>query len=171
MKKLFTLIVLAISISITASAEVHYVKAGETAFSIARLHGLTLSQLADANPTITDLSKIKVGQAIQLGLDMDRLASAFIWVESKGDDKAIGDNGNAVGCLQFWPIMVKEANRLGRTAYTNADRYDRAKSVAMFKTIMSYHKVKTVREAVRVWNRNAPEKYIRRYEQAYALKK
>lgn len=169
MKKLFTLIVL--TISLIATAETHIVKPGETAFSIARLHGLTLSQLSDANPDILDLSKIRVGQAIQLGIDMDRLVSAFIYVESKGDDKAIGDNGNAVGCLQFWPIMVKEANRLGRTSYTNADRYDRAKSVAMFKTIMSYHKVKTVREAVKVWNRNAPEKYIRRYEQAYALKK
>lgn len=169
MKKLFTLIVLTISVSIFA--DVHYVKAGETAFSIARLHGLTLSQLADANPDILDLSKIRVGQAINLGLDMDRLVSAFIYVESKGDDKAIGDNGNAVGCLQFWPIMVKEANRLGKTSYTNADRYDRAKSVAMFKTIMAHHKVRTVRDAVRVWNRNAPEKYIVRYEQAYALKK
>jgi len=169
MKKLFTLIVLAVSL--IATAETHIVKQGETAFSIARLHGLTLSQLADANPDILDLSKIKVGQAINLGLDMDRLVSAFIYVESKGDDKAVGDNGKAVGCLQFWPIMVKEANRLGRTSYTNADRYDRAKSVAMFKTIMAHHRVRTVRDAVRVWNRNAPEKYIRRYEQAYALKK
>ncbi len=169
MKNILALIL--ILVSITATAETHIVKQGETAFSIARLHGLTLSQLADANPDILDLSKIRVGQAIQLGIDMDRLVSAFIYVESKGDDKAIGDNGMAVGCLQFWPIMVKEANRLGRTNYTNADRYDRAKSVAMFKTIMAHHRVRTVRDAVRVWNRNAPEKYIRRYEQAYALKK
>lgn len=169
MKNILVLILI-ITASV-ATANVHYVKAGETAYAIARLHGLTLSQLADANPDIIDLSKIRVGQAINLGLDMDRLVSAFIYVESKGDDKAIGDNGMAVGCLQFWPIMVKEANRLGKTNYTNADRYDRAKSVAMFKTIMAHHKVKTVRDAVRVWNRNAPEKYILRYERAYALKK
>ena len=169
MKKL---VILAIAlISISTFADVHIVKPGETAYAIARLHGLTLSQLADANPDILDLSQIKIGQAIQLGVDLDRLASAFIWVESRGNDSAIGDNGNAVGCLQFWPIMVKEANRLGKTSYTNADRYDRAKSVAMFKTIMTHHKVRTVRDAVRVWNRNAPEKYIARYERAYAQKK
>lgn len=169
MKKVFALIV--VLCTAIAVAETHIVRPGETAYAIARLHGLTLSQLADANPEILDLSKLRIGQAINLGLDMDRLVSAFIWVESRGNDQAVGDNGMAVGCLQFWPVMVREANRLGRTSYTDNDRYDRSKSIAMFKTIMAHHKVKTVREAVKVWNRNAPEKYILRYERAYALKK
>ena len=42
----------------------------------------------------------------------DTFVDAVIYVESRGNDSAVGDNGSAVGCLQIHPIMVREVNRL-----------------------------------------------------------
>jgi hypothetical protein len=67
--------------------------------------------------------------------EWDRLVDAVIYVESRGNDSAIGDNGKAVGCLQIHPIMVREVNRFVSTPYTLEDRYSRAKSIEMFNII------------------------------------
>ena len=67
--------------------------------------------------------------------DWDRLVDAVIYVESRGNDSAVGDNGKAVGCLQIHPIMVREVNRWVSTPYTLEDRYSRAKSIEMFNII------------------------------------
>jgi hypothetical protein len=49
-------------------------------------------------------------------IEGERLVSALIFVESRGNDSAIGDRhlvGNeAIGALQIRPIMVKEVNRI-----------------------------------------------------------
>ncbi len=72
-------------------------------------------------------------------LDQETLIKAIIWVESKGNSKAVGDDGKAVGVLQLWPIYVREANRLvGYEKYTLDDRCDSLKSVKMFMDIQRY---------------------------------
>ncbi len=72
--------------------------------------------------------------------DWDKLINAIIYVESRGNDSAIGDRGKAVGCLQIHPICVREVNRILRKndiplAYTLEDRYNRTKSIEMFNII------------------------------------
>jgi hypothetical protein len=68
------------------------------------------------------------------------LIDAIIFVESRGNDSAIGDRGKAVGCLQIQPICVREVNRILRkhksnVRYSLQDRYSRAKSIQMFNII------------------------------------
>lgn len=48
----------------------------------------------------------------------DKMVEAFVKHESNNNPQAIGDNGSAVGVLQMWPIMVREANNcLGEDRY------------------------------------------------------
>ena len=152
----------------------YVVQKGDTGFSIARNAKITFAELRGLNPSVLDWTKIQPGQRLNTEtFDMKRLISAFIYVESRGRDDAVGDDGKAVGCLQLHPIMVDEANRLAKPVvkYTYNDRTSREKSIEMFKILMTHHRVKTVRDAVRVWNRNAPEFIISRYVKAYRDRK
>ena len=158
-------IMFAIMILITMTAYPYIVKSGDTAYAIARLNGITVQALKESNPHIPDISKLKVGDILHIGLDMERLFSAFVYVESRGRDDAVGDNGNAVGCIQMWPIMVDEVNRLAKTAYTYSDRLNRSKCKEMFELLMKYKKVKTLDQAIRVWN---PGSSGKAYRKAYA---
>ena len=93
---------------------------------------------ADPNLT-TERTIISVGEVDTLS-DWDRLVNAIIYVESRGNDSAIGDRGKAVGCLQIHPICVREVNRILRRndiplVYTLEDRYSREKSIEMFNII------------------------------------
>jgi len=56
----------------------------------------------------------------------DALLDALIQVESGGRDDAVGDNGNAIGCLQIWkPYWIDATERSGiRGSYK--DCYSRA---------------------------------------------
>lgn len=72
------------------------------------------------------------------------LINAIIYVESRGNDSAIGDGGKAVGCLQIHPICVREVNRILRKRKSNVryslqDRYNRVKSVQIFSIITEHH--------------------------------
>lgn len=49
------------------------------------------------------------------------LLDAIEYVESGGDPKAVGDNGNAVGSFQIWKIYVDDVNRIGRI--NHKDKY------------------------------------------------
>ncbi len=71
--------------------------------------------------------------------DLDKLIPALIAVESAGRSDAIGDGGRAVGCLQIWPIMVRDVNRIAGTAYTLADRLDREKSIQMARIYLTHY--------------------------------
>ena len=62
---------------------------------------------ADHNLT-TERTIISVGEVDTLS-DWDRLINAIIYVESRGNDSAIGDRNKAVGCLQIHPICVRES--------------------------------------------------------------
>lgn len=96
----------------------------------------------------------------------DLFVEAVIWRESRGDTNAIGDSGKAVGVLQIHPIMVREANRIvamnggEKDLYSYEDRYDRDKSIEMFKIVQDYHnKEHDMRRALDIWNHNHPDSY------------
>ena len=90
------------------------------------------------------------------------LLSALIFVESRGNDSAIGDKhlvGNeAVGALQIRPIMVREVNRICKIIgshqhFTLKDRFDRNKSIHMFMIWKDYHHKNDSDETIaRNWN-------------------
>ena len=105
--------------------------------------------------------------------------AALLSVETGGvrnPDRAIGDGGRAVGCLQMWPIAVAEANRLeeiearreGRPTrtWTDADRTDRAAVVAMAAVTLRWHYRRGVTCPVALGGRwrnprgDAPEWYL-----------
>ena len=61
----------------------------------------------------------------------DALLDALIQVESSGKDDAVGDNGNAIGCLQIWKAYhfdAVERSGIGGT-YKDCFKRDYAKSI------------------------------------------
>jgi hypothetical protein len=86
--------------------------------------------------------------------DLDRLIPALIKVESNGNNFAIGDRGNAVGCLQIWKIVIDDVNRiLKEDKYTYTDRLSRKKSIEVCRIYLThYAKDKTEEQAARIWN-------------------
>ena len=90
------------------------------------------------------------------------LLNALIFVESMGNDSAIGDRhlvGNeAVGALQIRPIMVREVNRIckrigSHQRFALKDRFDRTKSVHMFMIWREFHHKDDSAEVIaRNWN-------------------
>lgn len=68
------------------------------------------------------------------------LLDAIEWVESKGNENAIGDNGNAVGSFQIWKIYVDDCNRiLSEQRYTYSDRQNKKRSREMVRIYLTYY--------------------------------
>ena len=65
------------------------------------------------------------------------LLLALIIVESNGNDNVV--NGNAVGCLQITPAVVKDVNRIAGTKFTLQNRLDRQKSIKMAEVYLKYY--------------------------------
>ena len=96
---------------------------------------------------------------------IDELIDALIYVESKGNDSAIGDrhlgSQYAVGVLQIRPIMVREVNRILKLRGSDyrfqlKDRYDRDKSIEMFLIWKEFHHNDSDFEVIaRSWNGGA----------------
>ena len=85
--------------------------------------------------------------------DINPLIEAIIYIESRGNDSAIGDNGLAVGCLQIHPICIREANRIiGFDSFCLNDRYNRQQSINVFKTIKKRYSNKSNEAIARNWN-------------------
>jgi len=111
-------------------------------------------------------------------MDSD-LVSALIFVESRGNDSAIGDRhlvGNeAVGALQIRPIMVREVNRIlklqkSNKQFTLKDRFERVKSIEMFYIWKNYHHKNSDTEKIaRNWN-GGPKGYKLNRTEKYWLK-
>jgi len=95
-------------------------------------------------------------------IEDERLVSALIFVESRGNDSAVGDRhlvGNeAIGALQIRPIMVREVNRIlkiqkSNKRFTLKDRFERDKSIEMFYIWKNYHHKDSEPEVIaRNWN-------------------
>lgn len=90
------------------------------------------------------------------------LLTALIFVESRGNDSAVGDKhlvGNeAVGALQIRPIMVREVNRILKLQksdkrFSLKDRFERDKSIEMFYIWKNHHHKNSEPEVIaRNWN-------------------
>ena len=107
------------------------------------------------------------------------LLNALIFVESRGNDSAVGDRhlvGNeAVGALQIRPIMVREVNRIckiigSHQRFTLKDRFDRDKSIHMFMIWKEFHHRDSSPEKIaRNWN-GGPKGYKVSRTEKYWLK-
>lgn len=74
MKKLFTLLTLAASLLFATPAFAYTVKPGDTMSKIAREHHITLQELADENPQISNLNLIYPGQEISTNKKIKSIA-------------------------------------------------------------------------------------------------
>ena len=83
------------------------------------------------------------------------LINAIVHVESRGDTKLIGKDGD-VGMMQQLEISVEEANRLNKfnnKNYTLKDRFDPKSQIEMFLIIQDhYNKSGDYETAARLWN-------------------
>ena len=95
--------------------------------------------------------------------DWELFTQALIWVESKGDSKAVGSN-NDVGVLQITPILLRDCNRiLEMEIFKLEDRLDSLKSVEMFNIIQDhYNPQHDYHWALKIWNSGAPLSYHRK---------
>ena len=96
---------------------------------------------------------------LSFGQVSDRFLNALEQVESKGNASAVGDNGRALGCLQIWPAVVTDANRIAGTNYRHADAFDRVKARAMARAYLNYYASKrrighdpSNQDLARIWN-------------------
>ena len=93
--------------------------------------------------------------------EITSLIDALIIVESQGNDSAIGDThlgSPSIGVLQIRPIMVREVNRIlklkgTKHRYKMSDRWDRDKSIEMFRIWQEFHHDDSnYEEIARSWN-------------------
>ena len=116
---------------------------------------------------------------IQMAISERDLVTALIFVESRGNDSAVGDRhlvGNeAVGALQIRPIMVREVNRILKLQksdkrFTLKDRFERDKSIEMFYIWKNYHHKNSEPEVIaRNWN-GGPKGYKSSRTEKYWIK-
>ena len=95
--------------------------------------------------------------------DWELFTKALIWVESKGDSKAVGSKDD-MGVLQITPILLQDCNRILKDeAFTLEDRLDSLKSVEMFNIIQDhYNPQHDYHWALKIWNGKAPLSYHRK---------
>jgi hypothetical protein len=130
-------IVLAIAVSFEMSRTLHNYYHRSTVFSPPE-PGVSPTQGGQA---LTDFSSpsSEVASIKSATFTSDDLLDALIYIESRGADSAIGDNGAAVGCLQIHKIYVDDVNRILKlrapvpigNVFSYEDRLDRDKSLAM----------------------------------------
>lgn len=97
---------------------------------------------------------------ITRAIEWDRFVNALIEVESGGNTNAVGDGGKAVGVLQIQPIYIAELERLGVTGFTLDDRYDRARSIAMFEAMQDLKNPdRNIDAAVQIHNPGGGDRY------------
>jgi len=142
MKPKHTLIILMILAIILTLAVSNYSKDEKTAV------------IEQKEPQIENLD------TIQIPTDWNLFIEALIFVESRGNENAVG-NGDCVGVLQITPIYVRECNRLiGYEKYDIMDRFDSLKSIELFTIIQShYNPEKDIEKAIYLHNKNAPKEY------------
>ena len=128
-------------------------------------------ELPMKNEIVTEQAEEIIAEAVDTEMEAesewDTFINAVIWKESRGDERAIGDSGKAVGVLQIHPIMVREANRIlamqdksKANYYSYDDRYSREKSIEMFKIVQDYHnKSHDFMKALDIWNHGHPASY------------
>lgn len=123
--------------------------------------GMTQDYKYSENPCVEEITEVV--EVNQDSLDWDTFTKALIWVESKGDSKAVGSKDD-VGVLQITPILVEDCNRiLKNEGFTLEDRLDSLKSVEMFNIIQDhYNPQHDYHWALKLWNSGAPLSYHRK---------
>ena len=111
----------------------------------------------------------------QPSVDYSELIPALERVESNGNAKAVGDNGNAKGILQIWNIVIQDINRIYKTNYVHDDAFDpvKARDICQ-KYLTHYGKVytrktgspPTYKALARIWN-GGPNGYTKPSTQKY----
>lgn len=66
------------------------------------------------------------------------LIPILIQVESNGNDHAIGDNGNSIGCLQLSMPALHDVNRIYGTKYGYTHRWNRKHSEDIATKYLAY---------------------------------
>ena len=87
----------------------------------------------------------------------DKLIQALINVESSNNDNAYHSGEDAAGCLQIRRTMVRDVNRILRRQKSQIrfdfeDRWDRQKSIEIFKIYCNHYNLTTPEEKARCWN-------------------
>jgi|TARA_R110000824_G_C14857654_1_gene640799 hypothetical protein len=87
----------------------------------------------------------------------DKLIQALINVESSNNDNAYRSGEDAAGCLQIRRTMVRDVNRILRRQKSQIrfdfeDRWDRQKSIEIFKIYCNHYNLTTPEEKARCWN-------------------
>ena len=84
---------------------------------------------------------------------LSNLISALIIVESSGNDRAIGDNGKAIGCLQIHREVVLDVNKFTGSHYQWQQMTNRAQARAVCEAYLRhYGKGATPEQLARRWN-------------------
>lgn len=110
-------------------------------------------------------------------IDYAMLLAVLIQVESSGNNKAIGDNGKSVGCLQIQQGVIDDVNRIYKTDYTKEDCYNRKTSSDICIKYLPYWLEKAVQReqaeiynpyemACRIWN-GGPRGYQKESTEVY----
>lgn len=141
--------------------------------SIVMLLSVTLSANVTEYTELVDsvqiACEVKEQQELHKAMLWDCLIGAIIYVESRGNDHAVGPT-NDLGCIQATPIYVAEANRLSGRNYTLQDRTDRKKSIEMFNIIQNqYNSCKSTLKAIHLHNPKAPESYKKKILAQYII--
>lgn len=104
------------------------------------------------------------------------LINAIIRVESNGDTNAVGDSGRSVGCMQISKAVVDDVNRFSSKTYTYNDRYNRAKSIEIFKIYINHYATTkrlghtpTLEDIARIWN-GGPNGFKKTATKSYWIK-
>ena len=88
-----------------------------------------------------------------MGADFSKLIPALIQVESGGNDRAVGDNGRSLGCLQIGPSVIADVNAHYKKEFRHADAFDRGKAVNICALYLNiYCKEADFEKASRRWN-------------------
>lgn len=85
------------------------------------------------------------------------LLAALIAVESSGNDHAVGDSGQAIGCLQIHEKVIEDVNRIYGTTYQLAHRLDRQMSLRICELYLKHWgsklpRIPTLEDYARIWN-------------------
>ena len=71
-------------------------------------------------------------------IDFSPLIAVLIMVESSGNDLAIGDNGNSVGCLQIQKGVIEDVNKIYTVTFTQEDGTNRSSSKEICQYYLNY---------------------------------
>ena len=107
---------------------------------------------------------------------ISNLISALIIVESSGNDRAIGDQGRAIGCLQIHKAVVADVNKFTGSHYRHQDMTNRAQARAVCEAYLTHYVTEkrigrkpTIADFAKVWN-SGPEGFKKTCSEKYAAK-